>query len=217
MGEQDPNAYIEWELKVDKIFRIHNYTEEKKVALASLEFEGYASIWWEEIQANREIDLQPPIDNWQHMKRIMYARFVPHHYRQDLFNKLQTIKQGLRPVEEYYKEMEMSLMRGAIDESEEQTIARFLHGLNRPIRKIVEFQPYNNLVELLHQAIKAERHVQEDYNESKTKAYFASKNSTTFTTPSTSAKSSFANYLQDTRQANKCLKSSSNDERQLQG
>ena len=39
-GEQDPDAYIEWELKVDKIFRLHNYTEEKKVALASLEFEG---------------------------------------------------------------------------------------------------------------------------------------------------------------------------------
>ena len=71
----------------------------------------------------------------------MYARFVPNHYRQDLFNKLQKLKQGLKSVEEYYKEMEMSLMRGAIDESEEQTIARFLLGLNRPIRKIVEFQP----------------------------------------------------------------------------
>jgi len=56
--------------------------------------------------------------------------------------------------------MEVSLIRGAIDELEEQTIARFLNGLNKPIRKIVDFQPYNNLVELLHQAIKAERHVQ---------------------------------------------------------
>ena len=36
-GEEDPNAYIDWELKVEKIFRIHNYSEEKKVAMASLE------------------------------------------------------------------------------------------------------------------------------------------------------------------------------------
>ena len=43
-GEEDPNAYIDWELKVEKIFRIHNYSEEKKVAMASLEFEYYASV-----------------------------------------------------------------------------------------------------------------------------------------------------------------------------
>jgi hypothetical protein len=29
-------------LKVEKIFRLHNYSEEKKLAMASLEFEGYA-------------------------------------------------------------------------------------------------------------------------------------------------------------------------------
>ena len=27
-SEEDPNAYIDWELKVEKIFRIHNYPEE---------------------------------------------------------------------------------------------------------------------------------------------------------------------------------------------
>ena len=50
-GEEDPNAYIDWELKVEKIFRIHNYSEEKKVAMASLEFEDYASIWWEDLKS----------------------------------------------------------------------------------------------------------------------------------------------------------------------
>ena len=50
-GEQNPDAYIDWELKVEKIFRIHNYSEEKKVAMASLEFENYANILWEEIKS----------------------------------------------------------------------------------------------------------------------------------------------------------------------
>ena len=53
-GEEDPNAYIYWELKVEKIFRIHNYSEEKKVAMASLEFEDYASTWWEDLQTSNE-------------------------------------------------------------------------------------------------------------------------------------------------------------------
>ena len=43
-GGSNPEAYFTWELKVDKIFRLHNYTEEKKLAMASLEFEGYALI-----------------------------------------------------------------------------------------------------------------------------------------------------------------------------
>jgi hypothetical protein len=46
-GDDDADAYFSWAIKVDKIFRMHNYSEEKKVAMASLEFEGYANIWWE--------------------------------------------------------------------------------------------------------------------------------------------------------------------------
>ncbi|EEE65691.1 hypothetical protein OsJ_21314 [Oryza sativa Japonica Group] len=43
-GGSDLEAYLMWELKVDKIFHIHNYSEEKKLAMASLEFEDYALI-----------------------------------------------------------------------------------------------------------------------------------------------------------------------------
>ena len=45
-GEENSEAYIDWEIKVEKIFRSHNYSKEKKVAMASLEFEDYANIWW---------------------------------------------------------------------------------------------------------------------------------------------------------------------------
>jgi hypothetical protein len=41
-------------LKVDKIFGIHNYSEEKKMALAALEFDDYALIWWEQLLSDRE-------------------------------------------------------------------------------------------------------------------------------------------------------------------
>jgi len=48
-GGSDPEAYFTWELKVDKIFHLHNYSEEKKLAMVSLEFDGYALIWWEQL------------------------------------------------------------------------------------------------------------------------------------------------------------------------
>ncbi|KAK1601954.1 hypothetical protein QYE76_027059 [Lolium multiflorum] len=185
-GEDDAEAYLSWALKVDKIFRIHNYSGAKKVAMASLEFEDYANTWWEQVVTLREEKGDPPIDTWEDMKEEMEARFVPKHYKTDLFNKLQKLKQGTKTVEEFFKEMELTMMRANIQESEDQTIARFFNGLNYPIKRVVEFQQYSNMVELVHQASKAERQVNEDTKYSKSKQYFASKFATS--NPTTSVK-----------------------------
>ncbi|KAK1607883.1 hypothetical protein QYE76_031556 [Lolium multiflorum] len=187
-GEDDAEAYLSWALKVDKIFRIHNYSGAKKVAMASLEFEDYANTWWEQVVTLREENGEDPIDTWEEMKEEMQARFVPVHYKTNLFNKLQKLKQGTKTVEEFYKEIELNMMRANIQESEEQTIARFFNGLNYTIKRIVEFQPYSNMVELVHQASKAEHQVKDDIKYSKSKSYFASKLATT--DPPTSAKPS---------------------------
>jgi len=48
-GTSDPDAYLTWELKVKNIFCMYNYSEEKKVHMDALDFDGYALIWWEQI------------------------------------------------------------------------------------------------------------------------------------------------------------------------
>jgi hypothetical protein len=48
-GGNDPEEYLSWALKVDKIFRLHNYEEVKKIAMVSLEFQDYVLIWWEQV------------------------------------------------------------------------------------------------------------------------------------------------------------------------
>ena len=83
----------------------------------------------------------------------------------------------MRTVDEYYKEMEVSMIRANVLESEEQTMARFLNGLNHPIKKIVEFQPYDSLVALVHQDTKAERQIIADFKYEKQRASFANKQS----------------------------------------
>ena len=118
-----------------------------------------------------------PIATWAEMKEVMHMRFVPSHYTRDLFKKLQELRQGMRNVDEYYKEMEVSMIRANVLESEEQTMARFLNGLNHPIKKIVEFQPYDSLVALVHQATKAERQIIDEFKYAKQKASFAGKQS----------------------------------------
>ena len=174
----DPDDYIAWESKVSKLFRMYKVRSDKRVDLASLELEGYAQLWWEQLKDSLEV----PIESWNDMKKEMYKRFVPHHYARDLYKKLQELKQGIKSVDEYYKEMESTLSRAHIVESEEQSMACFLNGLTFPIKKIVEFLTYENLVELVHQAMKAERQVADELKYVKTKSFFANKASSS-TTP----------------------------------
>ncbi|KAK1684360.1 hypothetical protein QYE76_045208 [Lolium multiflorum] len=165
-------------MTVDKIFRIHNFSEAKKVAMPSLEFEGYANVWWEEVNMKRAKEDLEPIDTWEEMQEVMHTRFVPTHHKRDLYNKLTQLKQSFKSVEEYYKEMHMTMMSANVDEREEQTMERFLNGLNIPIKSIVEFLTYKNMVELLHQATRAERQVREDLASAKSKNFFAARNAT---------------------------------------
>ncbi|RDY08189.1 hypothetical protein CR513_07607, partial [Mucuna pruriens] len=61
-----------------------------------------------------------PIESWEELKKDMQDRFVPLYYNQDLF-----MYQGPRYVDKCFKEMEVTLGRAQIVESQEVTIARF--------------------------------------------------------------------------------------------
>jgi hypothetical protein len=57
----DVEEYLNWDLKVEKLWHLHEYTEERKVQLASFEFEGLALIWWDHVCNARVIDRVPVI------------------------------------------------------------------------------------------------------------------------------------------------------------
>ena len=156
-GRSDPEAYLEWEKKVELIFECHNYSEEKKVRLAAIEFTDYAIVWWDQLTTNRRRYGERPVSNWAEMKTIMRKRFVPSHYFRELYQRLQSMTQGPKSVDEYYKEMEIAMIRANVNEDREATMARFLSGLNREIANIVELQHYVELEDMVHTAMKVER------------------------------------------------------------
>ena len=82
---------------------------------------------------NRRRNREHPIETWEEMKTVMRRRFVPSYYYRELYQKLQSLTQGSRSVEDYYKEMEIAMIRANIEEDREATMARFLGGLNREI------------------------------------------------------------------------------------
>ncbi|KAH9780700.1 hypothetical protein KPL71_008176 [Citrus sinensis] len=93
-GKNDPEAYLEWEKKVELVFDCHNYSEEKKVKLATVQFTDYAITWWDQLVLSRRRNRERPINTWEEMKAIMRRRFVPSHYYRELHQRLQSLIQG---------------------------------------------------------------------------------------------------------------------------
>ncbi|KAL6348520.1 hypothetical protein AAG906_013140 [Vitis piasezkii] len=72
----------------------------------------------------------------------------------DMVGGLKSLTQGNRSVEDYYKEMEIAMIRANVEEDREATMARFLVGLNQEIANLVELQHYVELEDMVHMAIK---------------------------------------------------------------
>jgi RNA-splicing ligase RtcB len=106
---------------------------------------------------NRRRNKERPIDTWEEMKVVTRKRFVPSYYYRELYKKLQRLRQGSRSIEDYYKEMEIAMIRANVKEDREATMARFLIGLNREIHDKVEMQHYLELEDMVHMAIKVEQ------------------------------------------------------------
>ncbi|XP_071925993.1 uncharacterized protein [Coffea arabica] len=156
-GKSDPEAYLEWERKIELVYECHTYTEEQKVKLAAVEFTDYASIWWDQLRLSRRRNRERPVETWEEMRSLMRKRFVPSYYSRDLHRRLQALNQGSMSVEDYYKEMEMAIMKADLREDGEATMARFLHGLRPEIAEVVELQHYLDMNEMLEKAVTIER------------------------------------------------------------
>ncbi|KAL2456043.1 Retrotrans gag domain-containing protein [Abeliophyllum distichum] len=136
-GKNNPDAYLEWEMRMELIFDCHNYSEEKKGKLAVIEFTEYAIMWWDQLVTNRSRNHERPVETWDDLKALTRRRFVPSHYYRDLYQKLQGLTQGSNSVEDYHKKMEMAMIMTNVKEDREASLARFLGGLNRDIANIV--------------------------------------------------------------------------------
>jgi hypothetical protein len=101
VGSTDVEEYLNWELKVEKLWRMHEYTKDKKIKLASSEFDDYALIWWDNLVQSRIEDGYPPIVTWRAMKKELRACFVPRNYIRSLYDRLQNLKQGPLSIDAY--------------------------------------------------------------------------------------------------------------------
>ena len=128
-----------------------------------IEFTEYVLIWWDQIVIRRKMNGERLIQIWGEMKVLMRRRFVPNHYYRDLYLKLQGLNQSYKTVDEYHKEMEITMICVNIVEDREATIARFLNVLNQDIANMVELQHYMELEDIVHMVMKVERQLRKGH------------------------------------------------------
>nr|KYP35107.1 Transposon Ty3-I Gag-Pol polyprotein [Cajanus cajan] len=102
-GKDDVELYLDWEMKVEQLFACHKVSEERKVPLATLSFQGHAMYWWTALERERHLHNDPPIQYWNDLKSAMRRRHIPTYYGRDLMNKLQRLQQRDMFVEQYRK------------------------------------------------------------------------------------------------------------------
>ena len=115
-------------MKVEELFACHHTSEERKVPLTTLSFQGYALYWWTYLVRERWIHGDPLVEYWNDLKSALRKRHIPSYYERELMDKLQGPRQGSMSVEEYMQQMKLLLLRDGLREKERTSIVRFLSG-----------------------------------------------------------------------------------------
>lgn len=155
----NPEAYLEWEKRMENIFDYYKYSDARKVTLAAAQLTDHALAWWDRDVTERGRRRHAPVATWEDIRFSMRKRYVQAYHHRDLQKKFRKLTQGSKTVEEYFEEFETLKNRLDNEDSDETVMAQFADGLNDRITRKVERQTYHDLEELLHLAIQAEQHI----------------------------------------------------------
>ena len=155
-GRMHADDFLDWLNTVERVFEYYDPPKRQKVKLVAIKMRKNASFWWENLKRQRQRDDKKKIETWEKMKKELKRKYLPFHYRQDIFLKIQNLKQQNLTVEEYSAEFENLMIKGDLQEAEEQSIARYLAGLRFDISKTVQLRPYNTLQDVIKLALKVE-------------------------------------------------------------
>ncbi|XP_074303669.1 uncharacterized protein LOC141638156 [Silene latifolia] len=156
VGGADPEAYLEWERKIDRLFDFKDLDDDKRCGFAILKLSKGASLWYEAMKAKRVREGKEKIDSWVSLKRKLRKRYVPSTHRLSTYRKIADFRQGKLSVSEYLDEFQNLAIMGELEEIEEQKIARFLRGLNYNIASTVELYQYSDFDTLCSLCLKVE-------------------------------------------------------------
>jgi hypothetical protein len=76
-GNLGAEELLDWIRALDTYFDYEDIEEDRKVRHAIMHLKGHATLWWDELQANRRCKGKQKIKSWDRMIMKMKAKFIP--------------------------------------------------------------------------------------------------------------------------------------------
>jgi hypothetical protein len=127
-GNLDIEELLDWFRALDKYFDYEYIEEDKKVKHAITRLKGHATLWWDELQAERCCNRKQRIKSWDRIVVKMKAKLIPKDYQINLFRSMQNLRQKGLIVKEYTKEFYQLNIRVGHHESDDEKVTRYMNG-----------------------------------------------------------------------------------------
>jgi hypothetical protein len=103
-GNLDTEEFLDWIRAMNKYFDYEDVEEEKKVRHAITRLKGHATLWWDELQADKRSKGKQKIKSWDQMLAKLKEKFMPKDYQINLFRRIQNLRKRGLTMKEYTKE-----------------------------------------------------------------------------------------------------------------
>lgn len=145
--------FLDWLSNVEEIFDFKEVPKNRRVKLVATRLRGRALAWWQQTKLTRERMGKSMVVEWDKMKKLMRATFLPYNYQSLMYQRLQNLRQGTKSVNDYADEFYQLIVRNDIMETEEQLTARFVGGLRMQIQDMVNMFDPRSVAEAHQKAI----------------------------------------------------------------
>ena len=122
-GSLNPKELIDWINELEEYFEYEEIEDPNRVKFVKMKLKGHASIWWKEVQLERNQRGKGKITRWDRMVEKLKKQFIPVDYELDLLKKLQGLKQGSRSVKEYTEDFHKIIIRTGHTEANKEKVA----------------------------------------------------------------------------------------------
>eukprot|EP00253_Pinus_taeda_P020624 PITA_20624 len=86
-GSLSADVLLDWLSEVNKFFEFEETSEDKQVKFAATKLKGHASLWWDNVQAERRRLNKQPIKKWARMEAKLKEKFLPKDYQIMLYRQ----------------------------------------------------------------------------------------------------------------------------------
>jgi hypothetical protein len=91
-GSLDAEELLDWIRALDTYFDYEDIKEDKKVRHVVTKLKGHATLWWDELQADRRSKGKKKIKSWDQMIAKIKEKFIPRDYQITLFRRMQNLR-----------------------------------------------------------------------------------------------------------------------------